>query len=391
MNINEGLIYGFLNQNKNIYMYVVIYILWNVYNTYLYVILKKFINKYIFKKYAKVTIKSDFNYTLTSLLIKYIISKTDPLLWNTYIRLGKKTLYNIDDKEKVCKKSFKYDDIIINDGLSDEIPIEVKIDDIWYTFKNKIIKYDNKDPTYDLSIESENMNSIKKLINNAVEYKIKKKRNSNKKYVYEIIQKKDEKSWNKKKIECNRNFNNIFLSESNEKILYNVLNKFKNFDGFVPNKLGLLLCGNGGTGKTATTYALANELKRNIYIVNLKLIDMKLLSEIPDRCIVLIDDIEHQMKILKDDEKMKETITNLLMTYFDGYTTSQNVINIVTSNNKDSLEPLMFRQGRIDYVLSYENCTKYQYTKIKKIMKYNGPDFDCINMSTSTVMNEMAK
>ena len=88
---------------------------------------------------------------------------------------------------------------------------------------------------------------------------------------------------------------------------------------------------------------------------------------------------------------MKETITNLLMTYFDGYTTSQNVINIVTSNNKDSLEPLMFRQGRIDYVLSYENCTKYQYTKIKKIMKYNGPDFDCINMSTSTVMNEMAK
>lgn len=93
-------------------------------------------------------------------------------------------------------------------------------------------------------------------------------RNKKRNQIYEYNPKKDE--WIGKDILINKNFKNLFLSKKNHEMITQSIDFYKNskdifVKGGIPYKKGFLFYGVPGTGKSSAIFALANELKRNIY------------------------------------------------------------------------------------------------------------------------------
>lgn len=73
----------------------------------------------------------------------------------------------------------------------------------------------------------------------------------------------------------NKKLDTVYLRHEDEMKLFAILNTFKNnkkiYDELcIPYKIGCLLYGHPGTGKTTTIKAIATFLKKDIYYINLE-------------------------------------------------------------------------------------------------------------------------
>lgn len=165
----------------------------------------------------------------------------------------------------------------------------------------------------------------------------------------------------------------------------------------IPYRKGLLLYGPPGTGKTSFSIALAGHFKLDVYVLSLS--DPKtndgsleiLFDKMPRRCVVLIEDVDcaglkrEQLKAEEEEEKKKQlpgiygalsqhstrlTLSGLL-NVLDGPCSKEGRILLMTSNNPDSLDAALVRQGRCDHKVLFgyagrEVCEKlfvHLYTK----------------------------
>lgn len=112
-------------------------------------------------------------------------------------------------------------------------------------------------------------------------------------------QKRD--GWCHTEMNIKKNFNNIFLASDIRQLLTNLKDEFPKqhqiYDNAgVPFKKGLLLHGNPGTGKTSIIYALASEMKRNIYFLPrgpyLEEDYRTMVESIPNDQIVVLEEID---------------------------------------------------------------------------------------------------
>lgn len=211
----------------------------------------------------------------------------------------------------------------------------------------------------------------------------------------EIIEKIWESSVMIKQInEKYKSLNTLYLREHDLRGLLTILTKFKNgtelFDEYgLPNKLGIMLHGLPGTGKTTTIHAIASFLQKNIYYVNLSTVetneDLQLIFDhivlqASGGGIIVFEDIDamttvvHQRKADNSHNMNAKLTLEYFLNLLQGSLTRDGTIFIATTNHLEVLDPAFYRIGRFDVKINMKKCDHYQIAMIYK--KFIGLDID---------------
>jgi hypothetical protein len=171
---------------------------------------------------------------------------------------------------------------------------------------------------------------------------------------------------------CSKNFSNIYLKKNQKEFI---------LENEIPHNKGFLLTGPPGTGKTSIIKAISNYLKRNIFMIDLKLIksnyEFMEIMECFDHGsnVIVFEDIDCMTDAVlertdkKSDGDDKDTFTlSCFLNYLDGTNEYTNRIVIMTSNHPDKLDSALIRPGRIDVTIELTKCDKFQFSSI--INKY---------------------
>lgn len=174
----------------------------------------------------------------------------------------------------------------------------------------------------------------------------------------------------------------------------------------IPYRRGYLLYGAPGTGKSSLSLALAGRFGLAIYIVSLNSPMMNeenlasLFSELPSRCVVLLEDIDtaglthtrHDQEpekvavkskssksgkaevalVAKEESKGKISLSALL-NVLDGVASQEGRVLIMTTNHVEKLDEALIRPGRVDIKVEFRLADRAMmaalfrsiYTKVK--------------------------
>jgi SpoVK/Ycf46/Vps4 family AAA+-type ATPase len=194
-------------------------------------------------------------------------------------------------------------------------------------------------------------------------------------------------------------FDNLYLRKEQDIVLYNVVDSFQNDKALmeelgIPNKLGILLHGLPGCGKTTTILTIASYFGRDVFYINLKSIKTnEELKAVFDHVnakhvgggIVVFEDIDAMTDatnkrtetVLEQSawELVQETDKNnknggsgitleYMLNLLDGMLTYNDSIVIITTNHLAKLDPALYRAGRMDKLIEMKKCDRYQISKI---------------------------
>ncbi|KAI0091538.1 P-loop containing nucleoside triphosphate hydrolase protein [Irpex rosettiformis] len=171
----------------------------------------------------------------------------------------------------------------------------------------------------------------------------------------------------------------------------------------IPFRRGYLLYGAPGSGKTSMIHSLAGELGLDVYIISLSRAGLDdtalsaLISELPRRCIALMEDIdaafhhgltrdlddesdkkeddgEEHKKHDSDREKEKASVSSPLsrvtlsglLNALDGVGAQEGRILYATTNRYSALDPALCRPGRMDLHVEFRLASKYQARELFK-------------------------
>lgn len=144
----------------------------------------------------------------------------------------------------------------------------------------------------------------------------------------------------------------------------------------VPYRRGYLLHGPPGTGKTSFVQAIAGAMKLNLCYVNLSSDEIdddnlnRLLSDAPERSIILMEDIDAMFKDRSTMSQQKLSFSGFLNA-LDGVRSQEGQILFMTTNHKDRLDPALLRPGRADVHVNLNYASEKQ---IKGIFERFYPD-----------------
>ncbi|CAL3973175.1 unnamed protein product [Diplocarpon coronariae] len=183
----------------------------------------------------------------------------------------------------------------------------------------------------------------------------------------------------------------------------------------IPYRRGYLFYGPPGTGKTSLTFALAGVFGLDIHVVSLlepTLTEEELgmlFTNLPARCIVLLEDIdtaglirEDQVKIsgerekdygkgkgegdwnvvdltkalkqanrASEEEKKKGISLSGLLNIIDGVASHEGRVLVMTTNHPESLDKALIRPGRVDHQVAFGNATQPQIKELFERMYNN--------------------
>ncbi|KNC77369.1 hypothetical protein SARC_10167 [Sphaeroforma arctica JP610] len=174
-------------------------------------------------------------------------------------------------------------------------------------------------------------------------------------------------SWNRVATRAKRPLSSVLLARGLADGLYQDAREFMHSEEWyrdrgIPYRRGYLLYGPPGNGKSSIVMALAGALDLNIYVVNISAPSLtdELLSDLlcgsaPDRCILLLEDVDHAFNAAADgstDEstnvKSSSVTFSGLLNAIDGVAAQEGRLLILTTNNPEKLAPALIRPGRID-------------------------------------------
>ncbi len=206
----------------------------------------------------------------------------------------------------------------------------------------------------------------------------------------------------KKSVKCTsinqvqKDISTMYLSLKDKTTLTSLLYLFKNNKKKIeklglPNKLGILLYGLPGCGKTSTVIAAATYLQKDIYYLNLNGVktneDLGMLfdyvvKETTTSGIMVMEDIDAMTQVVhkREEDSYKnqrastaaELIENnespLTLEYFlnilQGTLTRDNSVFIATTNHLEVLDPAFYRPGRFDIKIEMKPADHYQIEQI---------------------------
>lgn len=160
-------------------------------------------------------------------------------------------------------------------------------------------------------------------------------------------------------IKFKRKLNTIYLENKEELIKsINIWEKSEDFyrERGIPYKLGILLYGEPGTGKSSLIHAVASELNKDIIILTAGAILNGKLNKYNDVCydtppVIVIEEIDTIVSSRKQDKELSETeksVLSELLNFLDGPSSPDSYIIIATTNHIEKLDPAIIRSGRFD-------------------------------------------
>ncbi len=209
-----------------------------------------------------------------------------------------------------------------------------------------------------------------------------------------------------------RDFNTIFIPKKDIDSLITHLDSFySNVDWYhkrgIPHRYGVLLYGPPGSGKTSLIKAIATKYEKPVYVLpvdNLDDIERAFSTAYADS-IIVIEDIDtakvtHSRKDssnkISDDPELsvgqygriklkKSSLANILNT-IDGIASKEDRVLIITTNNKDMLDPALLRPGRIDLQLDIGCITQETFDAMIEVFysQHSKEVFDSETHSTLT-------
>jgi len=138
----------------------------------------------------------------------------------------------------------------------------------------------------------------------------------------------------------------------------------------VPWHRGYLLHGPPGTGKTSALRAVAGHFGLDVYALSLSDLGADanlndLLANVPERSLLLLEDIDvvHAAKTRDDSEREGITLAGLLNA-LDGMVTPHGLVIGMTTNRRDVLDEALLRDGRVDEELEMGPLTPDQFERL---------------------------
>lgn len=184
--------------------------------------------------------------------------------------------------------------------------------------------------------------------------------------------------WRKEKAVASRPLSTVILDEEQKEPLIKDIRDFLDPETrlwysqhSIPYKRGYLLHGPPGTGKSSFSLSIAGELDMDIYVVSIPGANDQMLkglfSELPDRCVVLLEDIDAAgaacSRGSSSDDSDSDTDTRLqkkgvtlsgLLNVLDGVAAQEDRVLVMTTNHPQKLDQALTRPGRIDKEVEFQ-------------------------------------
>jgi chaperone BCS1 len=159
-----------------------------------------------------------------------------------------------------------------------------------------------------------------------------------------------------------RNFDTIFIEQSQKDLLISTIDRFINNEEWyrdrgIPYQLGILLHGEPGTGKTSIIKALASHFQRKICVFPSNAMNklQESISTLPINCFMVIEDIDSCHFIdneLDNVKKVEFDQKSEALNAVDGLISLNGRILIMTTNYYEKLDKAFIRNGRVDLTLN---------------------------------------
>ena len=211
--------------------------------------------------------------------------------------------------------------------------------------------------------------------------------------------------------ETYRSLDSLYLSNKDKDNLQSALYNFKfNREKYerlhICNKLGIMLYGEPGTGKSSSIEAISSYLMRDIYYLSLNSIQTtKELGMVFDYVynqtngggIIVMEDLDCNSKILHKRElgyniPVQNTMStadiagdeqpltlDYILNILQGTLTRDNSVFIATTNHLDVLDPAFYRDGRFDVKINLKSATHEQIIEMYRNFFEREPNIEIIN------------
>jgi len=170
--------------------------------------------------------------------------------------------------------------------------------------------------------------------------------------------------WNFVPDGVNKSLRDIYLS--NKHIIEKDLETFKEMRPIynslnIAHKRGYLFHGEPGTGKSTLAWAIADELKYDIHILDLSSINSvtdfnSLLGRISPKSVLVIEDIDSFFD-LRESTKNNKIPFSTFINSLSGIVQLNDVVTVITTNHLGKVDDALLRSGRCDIKLEIKPIT----------------------------------
>jgi chaperone BCS1 len=203
--------------------------------------------------------------------------------------------------------------------------------------------------------------------------------------------------------EIYKSFDNLYLRQDDKRKLSNILEMFYDNKEImneygIPHKLGVLLYGVPGTGKSSTIQVIATWLKKNIYCVDFKTVKtnkdfLEIVEHVCKHCagggILVLEDFDAMGSVMHKrtksntsdstvdliNQENNELTLDYILNILQGSLTPEGFVFIATTNHIELIDEAIYRDGRIDIKIDMKLCNHYQIQCIyKKFIKREVPE-----------------
>ena len=137
--------------------------------------------------------------------------------------------------------------------------------------------------------------------------------------------------------------------------------------------MNIVFSGLTGTGKSSLMFAIASKLNKDIATIDFNNRDLNdhgficATNKIPKNSIFVLEDID-ALYISRNKSVENRVSFSCILNFLDGVYSKENLISIITTNHIEKLDKAIIRPMRIDSIIKFTYCSKYQYNEIFKLI-----------------------